>query len=413
MKQKPILVIGGGISGITTTIEAAETGCEVILVEKLPYLGGRVAKMNQYFPKLCPPYCGLEINFNRIKKNPRVKVYTSSEIEKITGEKGNFTVSIKSKPSYVNENCTSCGECMAVCPVERDDEFNYNLGKTKAIYLPHEMAFPFKYTIDGNVCEKEKCRKCEEVCKYNSIDLTAQEETQEINVGGIIIATGWKPYEAEKIEGLDFGTYENVITNVMMERLAAQNGPGKGKIIRPSDQTVPKKIAFVQCAGSRDESHLPYCSSVCCSASLKQAINYTEQVQEGKASIFYIDLRVFGRNEDFLKKVTDHENIKLIKGKAANIQENKETKGLIVEAEDIMSGRKIKEEFDMVVLATGIKPENIKSDMLVYDEYGFMNGEMEKQGIISVACAKKPVDVSASLKDATGAALKAIQLMNM
>ena len=409
--MKPILIIGGGISGITTAVEAAETGYEVIIVEKLSYLGGRVVKMNQYFPKLCPPYCGLEINFRRIRQNKNIQVYTSAQIVSISGEKGNYIAKIKYAPKYVNNNCTSCGKCMEVCPVERKDEFNYNLKSTKAIYLPHEMAFPYKYTIDDSVCKKENCKKCLEVCEYNAIDFSANEVINELLVSAIIIATGWKPYNPEKLDKLSYNQSKNVITNVEMERLAAPNGLENGSIKRLSDKEIPKNIAFIQCAGSRDENHLPYCSGVCCSASLKQAINYTEKVKDGKATIFYIDLRVTGRNEDLLKKVEKNQNISLIKGKSSNIIETKNN-NLIVEAEDIMSGKKIKQEFDLVVLATGIVPEKTDLDILDVDEFGFAKKNKMDEGIIPVACVTEPMDVSASLKDATGAALKAIQIIN-
>lgn len=408
---QPILIIGGGISGITTAVEAAETGYEVILIEKLPYLGGRVVKMNQYFPKLCPPYCGLEINFSRIRRNNNIQILTSSTIINISGEKGNYKVKVKSAPKYVNDNCTSCGQCVNVCPVERKNEFNYGLNSIKAIYLPHEMAFPYKYNIDETVCEKENCKKCMEVCEYDAIDFSAKEVIHEFSVSSIVIATGWRPYEAEKLHKLGYSIFKNIITNVEMERLAAPNGIENGKIRRLSDKEIPKKIAFIQCAGSRDENHLPYCSGVCCSASLKQALNYTEKVKDGKATIFYIDLRVTGRNEDFLKKGEKNQNINLIKGKATNIIET-ENNNLIVEAEDIMSGRKIKEEFEMVILATGIVPEKIDLDIIDVDEFGFVKMNKANQGIISVACAREPTDVSTSLKEATGAALLAIQIAN-
>jgi len=409
MLDKKILIAGGGISGITTAIEAAEAGFEIILIEKLPYLGGRVAGMNRYFPKLCPPSCGLEINFRRIKDNNRIMVFTSTEIKNFSGTKGNFNVELIRKPEFVNENCTVCGECEKVCPAERPNDFNYNASKTKAIYLPHEMAFPYKYSIDEKYCLKQNCNKCLDVCKYDAIDLSAKEKIFKIKATGIVFATGWKPYNASIIENLGYDKYSDVITNLMMERLAAPNGPTNGNILRPSDNTKPKTIAFVQCAGSRDEKHLPYCSSVCCSASLKQAMYIIEQEPETKIKIFYIDLRLSGRNEDFLNKIKEIKNIELIKGKVGLIEQNPETKALIASAEDIMSGKIIKEEFDMIVLATGMQPETINLKNIKCDESGFIIPEYLEDGIFAASCTKKPLDVSASLKDATGMALKAIQ----
>ena len=408
-KGSGILVIGGGISGITTALEAAEVGYKVILIEKLPYLGGRVAGMYQYFPKLCPPYCGLEINFRRIRENPRITFFTSTIVTNISGSEGNFKVTLTTLPEYVKSNCTLCGECINVCPVERQNDFNYGLNKTRAIYFPHEMAFPAKYVIDDSVCLMNQCNKCKEVCRYDAIDLGMKPQDSEINVGSIVFATGWKPYDPDNLTEYKFGSSPDVITNLMMERLAAPNGPNKGKILRPSDNTVPENLVFIQCAGSRDENHLPYCSSVCCSASFKQALNYIHLYPDGKVKLFYIDLRVAGRNEDFLNRVENTSQIELIKGKVAKVTEDRNTGQLIVEAEDILSGTKITASADLVILATGIVPNEIPVEGITLNEDGFIDPERLPKGIYAAACSKKPLDVSASLKDATGTALKAIQ----
>lgn len=413
MVDKPILVIGGGISGITTAVEIAEVGKEVILIEKMAYLGGNVVKFKNYFPKLCPPTCGLEINFRRIKQNPGIKYFTSSEVQEVSGKKGNFKVKIKTSPQYIKNNCTACGKCTEVCPEERPDEFNYGFTKTKAAYLPHEMAFPFKYHIDDEYCKKESCNKCVEACEYNAIDLSAKEEFTELEVSSVVTATGWKNYDASKIDNLNYSESQNIITNVEFERFIASNGINENKLLRLSDSSKPKetclptgKIAFVQCAGSRDENHLPYCSAVCCSASLKHALTIQELYPNKEVKIFYIDLRVSGRNEDFLMKVQENKNIELIKGKVGKITKT-ENNNLILEAEDILSGKKIKYETEMVVLATGIVPSEIKLNLNT-DENQFIS-DTQIEGIIPVASSKKPMDVSASVKDATAAAVKAIQ----
>ena len=404
--MKSVLVIGGGMSGITTTVEIAEVGKEVILIEKEPYLGGNVVKFNNYFPKLCPPTCGLEINFRRIKQNPRIKYYTSTEVQEITGEKGNFKVKLKTSPQYVKNNCTACGKCLEVCPEERPDDFNYGFTKTKAIYLPHEMAFPYKFNIDNKYCKGESCNKCIEVCEYNAIDLSAKEEIIDLEVNSVVVATGWKNYDASKIENLNYSTSKNIITNVEFERFIASNGVGENKLLRPSDNSEPKKIAFVQCAGSRDENHLPYCSAVCCSASLKHALTIQQLYPNSEIKIFYIDMRVAGRNEDFLAKVQNNKNIELVKGKVGKITET-ENNNLILEAEDILSGKKINYEAEMVVLATGIMPSEINLN-LKKDDNNFIS-DLQSEGIFPTACSRKPMDVSTSVKDATAAALKALQ----
>ena len=401
--QNPILVIGGGISGITTAIEIAEVGHEVVLVEKLPYLGGQVIKFYEYFPKLCPPYCGLEINFKRMRENPRIKYFTSSTVQKISGEKGNYQAIIRHDAQLVSNNCSACGACVTVCPVERENEYNYSLDKTKAIYLPHELAFPFKFTIDEKVCKKHGCAKCVKVCDYNAIDLDAQPTTTEMKFSSVVFATGWRPYDANKLEILGFGKHPDIITNVMFERFSAPNGPTKGKLIKPSDGEVPKNVIFVQCAGSRDENHLPYCSAVCCSASLKHALIVRKRIPDARVRIFYIDLRVTGRNEDFLNRVKEDESIELIRGKAGKVE--MKGKDIYVIAEDIVAGKRLKTKADLVVLATGIVPSAVES--MDNGTEGFL--DHLQNGYIASGCAKRPMDVSASLKDATAAALKAIQ----
>lgn len=404
-----ILVIGGGFSGLTAGIEAAETGAEVIIVEKNPYLGGRVAQLNKYFPKICPPLCGLEINFRRIKVNPKITFYTMAQVESISGGPGDYTVNIKINPRYVNSNCTACNACYEACPVEIDSEFNFGLNKTKVIHLPFEQSFPLRYVVDRKSCPKDCPAPCIEACKYNAIDFNMQSETIEIKVDSIILATGWKPYDASKIDNLGFGKVKNVITNMMLERLASKNGPTGGQILRPSDGKPVEKIAFVQCAGSRDENHLPFCSYICCLASLKHALYLKEQNPDAEVFIYYIDIRTPGRYEKFYNQVKEQGGVNLIKGKVAAIEQDPESDDVIVTVEDMLNFRKIKQKVDMVVLATGMQPEGLEFKVpgIKYAIDGFV---IEADGIYSAGCAKNPMDVAGCGKDSTGAALKAIQI---
>jgi len=192
------LVVGGGPTGMTTAIETAEIGRHVILLERQPSLGGRVAASFQYFPKLCPPTCGIEINLKRIRINPYIRVLTLAEVEGVSGSAGDYEVTIKLTPRYVNEKCTACDECAKVCEIERDNDFNYGLDKTKAIYLPHLMAYPFRYVVDPQYAKDERMKKCVEACQYDAIDLDMQPRTITAKVGAIVWATGWKPYDATK-----------------------------------------------------------------------------------------------------------------------------------------------------------------------------------------------------------------------
>jgi len=409
-----IMVVGGGISGLTTALEAAEVGYEVFLIEKEPYLGGRVSQLNQYFPKLCPPSCGLEINYRRIKDNRKIHTYTLAEVEKVEGEAGNYKVTVQLNPRFINQNCTACGECVDVCPVERSNSFNFGMDKTKAIFKSTDMAFPMRYTIDGVACKGTSCGKCAEACRYNAIELDMKPRMIDLNVGSIVWATGWEPYDATKIDNLGFGKYKNVITNMMMERLAAPNGPTQGKIVRPSDGKEPKSVAFVQCAGSRDENHLPYCSYVCCMASLKQATYIRERYPDAEIYIFYIDIRTPGyRYEKFYKKIKEDEKVFFIKGKVAEVREEAGS-GITVVAENAVTGEKTSKTVDMAVLATGMQPTAAKNKLpadLVYNEDGFIINDFEKGGMFAAGCANKPADVVSSNQNATGMALKAIQTL--
>jgi quinone-modifying oxidoreductase subunit QmoA len=409
-----ILVIGGGISGLTAAIEAAEAGADVTLVEKEPFLGGRVARSNLYFPKMCPPTCGLEINLRRVKTNPRIRTLPLSTIESIKGGPGSYTATIRKAPRFVNSKCTVCGACVDVCPADRPDDFNLGLSSTRAIYLPFEMAYPARLVIDEAAClGADACGKCVDACVYGAIDLGMAEETEEVEVNAVIWATGWDPPDATRFEGLGFGRHANVITNVMMERLAAPNGPTGGKIQRPSDAKAPGSVAFVQCAGSRDENYYGHCSGVCCLASLKQARYVREQYPEAQIFIFYIDIRAPGRLEDFFVASKEDDKLTLVKGKVANVTEDPATGTLTVEAEDTLSGRRVAQPVDMVVLATGMIPNGIGETRVeggvVLDEHGFIAMD-QPQGYLAAGVAKRPVDVATCNRDATGVALKALHL---
>ncbi|MBF0200890.1 MAG: CoB--CoM heterodisulfide reductase iron-sulfur subunit A family protein [Desulfamplus sp.] len=409
-----IMVVGGGISGVTTALEAAEVGYEVLLIEKEASLGGRVSQLKHYFPKLCPPTCGLEINYKRIKDSKKIKVITMAEVEKVEGSAGNYTVSLKISPRYVNENCTACGECAKVCDSEISNEFNFGMDRRKAAYLPHNMAFPARYVMAPSMGADDR-EKCKAACKYDAVDFDMQEKTLDFKVGSIVWATGWKPYDAARIDNLGFGRYQNVVTNMMLERLASKNGPTGGKILRPSDGKVPATIAFAQCAGSRDENHLPYCSYICCMASLKHATYLREQYPDAKIYIYYIDIRTPGRKyENFYKKLKADENIFFIKGKVAEVGEESGTGKITLVAEDTISGEKVTQTVDMLVLATGMQP-NASVDKpnadLKYNADGFIVNDFKKGGMFAAGCANKPADVVTSNQNATGMALKAIQTL--
>jgi quinone-modifying oxidoreductase subunit QmoA len=406
MSTSSILVIGGGFSGITAALEAAEVGHEVFLIEKSPFLGGRVSQLNKYFPKLCPPSCGLEIQFQRLKKNPNVKCFTMAEVTAVSGEVGNYEISVKVRPRHTAPQSVELDELADKLSMNVEDEFNFGLSFRKAVYKDVPFAFPSRYVVDtDNLSDADK----KILAQNEYVDLNEKEKDITLNVGSIVIATGWKPYDVTKLTLLGAGQIKDCISNMQMERLASPSGPTNGKILRPSDQTRPNRIAFVQCAGSRDENHLSYCSYICCMASLKQAEYVLEQYPDAEVSIFYIDLRTPGRYENFARKVLAHDNVRAVKGKVAEVKEDAGKVWLTVE--DAVAGNKSTEGFDLVVLATGMQPsvagQSLPLDLPQNDE-GFLVSDVEK-GIFVAGCAGRPLDVMKSAQSGTAAAMKAIQ----
>jgi len=409
--SESVLVVGGGIAGITAALEVAEAGVQVYLVEQEPQLGGRVAQLSRYFPKLCPPTCGLEINFQRLRDNQNVRVFTTSEVEDLRGGPGHYRVTIRRHPRYVNDRCTACGACAEVCPVERPNRFDYGMSRTKTIYLGHEMAYPMRYSIDDSTCLFDECGKCVEACPYQAIDLHMEAATVELEVGAVVIATGWRPYDASAITNLAFQHHPDVVTNVMFERMLAENGPTQGRVLRPSDGTPVGSAAFVQCAGSRDRLHLAYCSGICCLASLKEASLLLERNPGARAHVFYIDLRTPGTYQAFATQVLDHPGVRAVKGKVADILADPESGQLLVVADDMVGGGMERTPVDLVVLATGMVPNPGPGGPLgaeARSDYGFFAESISGEGLFAAGCARAPVDVATSTLDATAAAMRAL-----
>lgn len=416
--NETILVVGGGISGMTAALEAAECGKDVVLVEKSPALGGRVSQLYKYFPKLCHPTCGLEINLRRLKANKRIRLLTLAEVTRITGNAGDYTVAVKISPRFVNENCTACGECGKAVTTEIDNPFNYNMGKHKAAYLPFNMAYPLRYVIDSSIIGTPEAEKAQDACRYDAVDLTMKEETLEIKAGAIVWGTGWRPYDAAKIQPYGYDRFDNVVTSVELERMMDPYGPTAGKLVRPSDGKEAKNIAFIQCAGSRDRNHLTHCSRICCMASLKQSTYLTEQYGDdagAKASIYYIDIRAIDRFEDFYKKVQEDPKVTFVKSKVANITEDQATGDVILHGVDTEGYHRYDNRHDLAVLAIGMEPSvNIKdiAPDTHTDASGFIEADGANGAIFGAGCASNALDVNRSVQSATAAALRAIQVVN-
>jgi quinone-modifying oxidoreductase subunit QmoA len=415
--NETILVVGGGISGMTAALEAAECGKNVVLIEKNPSLGGRVSQLYRYFPKLCHPTCGLEINLKRLRGNKRIRVLTLAEVAKVEGKSGDYSVTVNIKPRYVNENCTACGACGEAVSAEIPNPFNYNLNKIKAAYLPNAMAYPQRFVLDASIIGTPEAEKAKAACKYNAIDLDQKEETLTIKAGAVVWATGWKPYDAAKIQPYGYDRIANVITSVEFERLADPHGPTGGKILRPSDGKEAKNVAFIQCAGSRDRNHLKHCSRICCMASLKQTNYVTEKYgDEGQSSIYYIDIRAIDRFEDFYQKVRANKTVKFIKSKVANITEDKATGNPVLHGVDTEGYHRYDNVHDLVVLAVGMEPNvdagKIMPGGVVADVSGFIDINSTTEAVFGAGCASNALDVNRAVQSATAASLRAIQVVN-
>jgi quinone-modifying oxidoreductase subunit QmoA len=406
-EAKSLLVIGAGIAGISAALEAAEAGAEVILVERETTVGGRVLRTNNYFPKMCPPSCGMEINTRRLERNPRIRVLTNARVTSAQHKDGGWSVEISSGPDWVNHKCTACGDCESACTTEVDDPHNLGMSKAKAIRLPHPNAWPNRYVFDRSAVADDEAKKIADSCTYGAIDLDAAESTETVEVDAVVVATGWKPYPLENLVELG-GGFDDVIANVQMERLASPSGPTGGKILKPSNGEAPTNVAFVQCAGSRDVNHLNYCSGVCCLASLKQAQYVKGQLPEAEVTMYYIDRRAPGRNEDVLLKVAAMEGVKLTKGKVGRIDQANGK--LRLHVEDVETERILEAEHDLVVLATGMVPNAVDDDLAVFtrkDDDGFVLDDIASNVTVA-GVARRPEDVAASVRDATGAVARAL-----
>jgi quinone-modifying oxidoreductase subunit QmoA len=400
-------VVGAGIAGVTAADEAAEAGQEVVLVEREPSVGGRVLRNHQYFPKLCPPACGMEINTRRLARSPLVRVLTRTELSAAERTGAGWRVTLRRRAEHVTGACTACGDCSKACPATVADPFNLGLGRVPAIRIPHVDAWPRRHVLDREACPAG-CRACADACKVpGAIDLDAKDRDEQLEVSAVVVATGWAPYPLEKLPELGGGVLPDVVSNVQLERLAAPSGPTGGKILRPSDGAPPKRVAFVQCAGSRDVKHLPYCSAVCCLASAKQALYVKAQIPDADVAVYYIDRRMPGRNEAMLVRA-EAAGVRFVKGKVGKVSAGR-TGALLLRLEDVDAGRIVEAEADLVVLATGMAPPGSGELPLPVrrDGDGFALDDREAR-VFAAGVARRPEDVAASVRDATGAAARAV-----
>ena len=423
------LVIGGGIAGIQAALDMANTGYEVVLVERSPSVGGHMIQLSETFPTLDCSQCILTPKMVEVSKHPKIKLLTYSEVQDVSGYVGNFKVKILKKPTYVDpEKCTLCDECTKVCPVVTSNEFDLGLTGRRAIYIPFPQAIPATYTLDIKNCPgllPIACGKCADVCEPEAIDYDMKPEIIEEEVGTIIVATGYDLYEKENLPEYGYGRYPDVLDGLQFERLLSASGPTQGKILRPSDHKEPKEVVFIQCAGSRDpELHCAYCSKVCCMYTAKHAMLYKHHVRDGQAYIFYIDIRSGGKGyEEFVQRAVEEDGVVYLRGKVAKIFEDK---GKIkVWGVDTLSGKAIEIDADMVVLATATRPsdgaeELAKKLKIALDKDGFLAEAHPKlkpvesvtAGMFLAGAAQAPKDIPEVVAQASGAAAKAIAILS-
>lgn len=413
--SREILIVGGGIAGITAALELAYLGHKIHLVERSSSIGGNMAKLTKVFPTLDCAQCILTPRMAELGRNPNINLLTYSEVEEVSGRPGNYHVNVFMKPrGVITEKCKSCGVCEKVCPVETADEYNQGLSKRKAAYIEFPQAVPSAYVIDFEACTK--CLKCQELCPSKAINLDDRGKTVDLDVGAVIIATGYELYDADNLKNYAYNAYEDVITMMDLERLVSASGPTAGRLMNADGEDV-KKMAIVLCAGSRDKNHISYCSRICCMYSLKQAF-VLKKMLGIDVHVYYIDIRATGKGYEELYWRDEEAGVVFTKGKVAEIW--KRNNRLVVLAEDTLMGQVTEEEFDLVALATPMVPPSGLNELaakirISTGEEGFIQEKHPKldpvdslkAGVFACGCALSPKDVRDTVSDALAAAAKA------
>ncbi|MFH0896699.1 MAG: CoB--CoM heterodisulfide reductase iron-sulfur subunit A family protein [Candidatus Bathyarchaeota archaeon] len=391
--QKGVMVIGAGVAGIQTSLDLANRGFKVYLVEKSPSIGGRMAQLDKTFPTMDCSICILAPKMIECSHHPNVQLLTYSEVREVRGSIGNFKVKVLKKARYVDEaKCNACGICEENCPVETPNEFDENIGVRKAIYIPFQQAVPRVMVIDKDICMV--CDLCEKICPSKAINMEQQPTEIELDVGAIVVATGFDMFDPSVILQYGYKNFKNVITAMELERLLCASGPTGGHLVRPSDGKIPRSIAFITCIGSRDRRgwiNHPYCSSVCCKYAVKNATLMCEHNPGSRVTIFYIDMRAFGKGfQDFVNRAKSEFGITFMRSNPGEISEDPATKDLAVFFEDQTTRTVQNVFFDLVVLCPALVPrgginELAKITGVELDNYGFFK---------AMDAVKKPLDTT-------------------
>ena len=423
------LVVGGGVAGIQAALDIADAGYQVTLVERTPSIGGKMAQYDKTFPTLDCAACILTPKMVDAASHPNIRLLTYSEVEKVEGFVGNFTVTIRKKARSVDESkCTGCGACWEKCPAKTASEFDCDLGTRKAIYVPFPQAVPNIPVIDRNICikfQKDKCGSCQKRCPAGAIDYTQEDTVFTDSFGAIVAATGFKTWDPTPYGNLGYGRFPDVITSLQFERLFNASGPTDGKLVRPSDHVPPKNVVFISCIGSRDdETGHSYCSKVCCMYNAKHALLLREKCPDAQAYVFYMDIRANGKGyEEFVRRTQDNYGAIYLRGRVSKVSQKGDK--LIVKGADTLSGKQVEIEADMVVLATAMEAQPDARDtartlgISVDGDNWFSEAhpklrpvEVLTAGVYLAGACQYPKDIPDSVAQASGAAAKVIGLFS-
>ncbi len=419
-----VIIIGGGIAGVQASLDLAEAGARVVIVEKGPSIGGKMAALDKNFPTLDCSVCIEAPKLSEVGEHPNIEVLNNAEVTRVEGEAGNFTVTIHQKAGFVTDECTRCGECEPVCPVPLANEFDAAMASRKAVYTPYPQAVPGAYVIDIENCLNEPpnywpCHRCAEVCPPQCIDFSMPLQADlERQAGAIIVSAGFESMDASRLGEYGYGTHPDILTAMEFERLLTSAGPTGGEIVRPSNGEHPKNIAFVLCVGSRDQRFFKYCSRFCCMYSIKHAFQALDHGVPD-VTVLYMDVRAYGKGFDAFWKRTEEEGAKFVHGRPSRITPGEDN--LTVRFEDVSESRIEEQDFDMVVLATAVQAPEGLGDLgatlgLELGEDGFLRAEetgfgligSSQPGIYLAGCAGGPKDIPDSVAEASGAAAAAL-----
>jgi heterodisulfide reductase subunit A len=421
-KVGAVLVLGAGIAGMQTSLDLAESGFKVYLVEKTASIGGVMASLDKTFPTNDCAMCTIAPTLVGTGRHHNIEILTLSEIEKVEGEAGDFSVFVVKYPRYIDgEKCTGCGLCAQYCPIEAISEFERGVSLRNATFVPFPQAVPLVYRIDRTKCVG--CGLCEQYCKANAVEYSQDEERETLNVGSIVLSPGFETFDPTIKPEYGFGRFPNVVTSIQFERILSASGPYAGHVLRPSDGKHPMKIAWIQCVGSRDEQqNRGYCSAVCCTYATKEAIIAKEHTKGTDCTIFYMDMRTFGKGfEEYYNMAKNEYNVKYVKCRIPHIEEVRETKDLKIIYQD--DNGELKEDiFNLVVLSVGLGPSLDYKDIaekfgIDLNEYGFCDTDYfsplttSKKGVYVGGSFSSPKDIPDAVAQASGVASKASGLI--